>query len=133
MSPKADTQSNTLLNAAQSSAATKAFKRVSLSPTKEKLFFKISRPSKKFLKPDHTKLTPTDITPGSTYLKPRAESQQVTACKQDVLFWADSRLTNGLPRSIFLQEKYCNINFGKNFFIFIAIFLTKRHCYESPK
>ena len=62
MSPEASTQSNTLLNAAQSSVATKAFKRVSLSPTKEKLFFKISRPSKKFLKPDHTKLTPTDIT-----------------------------------------------------------------------
>lgn len=61
MSPKADTQSNTLSNATQCCAATKAFKRVSLSPTKEKLFFKISRPSKKFLKPDHTKLTLTDI------------------------------------------------------------------------
>ncbi len=43
------------------SAATKAFKRVSLSPSKEKLFLKISRPSKKFLKPDHTKLTLTEI------------------------------------------------------------------------
>ncbi|HRH63225.1 MAG TPA: hypothetical protein PLI68_07845 [Bacteroidia bacterium] len=62
MSHKAYTQSNTLSNATQTSAATKTFKRVSLSPSKEKLFFKISRPSKKFLKPDHTKLTPTDIT-----------------------------------------------------------------------
>jgi hypothetical protein len=61
MSPKAHTQSNTLLNATQSSAATKAFKRVSLSHTKEKLFFKISSLSKKFLTPDHTKLTPADI------------------------------------------------------------------------
>jgi len=88
MSNKASTQSNTLSNATQSSAATKAFKRVSLSPTKEKLFFKISRPYKKFLKPDHRKLTPADIIPGNTYSKPRVESQQVTACKQDVLFWA---------------------------------------------
>ena len=48
MSPEANTQSNTLSNATQSSAATKAIKRVSLSPTKEKLFYKISRPSKNF-------------------------------------------------------------------------------------
>ena len=48
MSRKAHTQKNTLLKAAEANAATKAFKRVFFSPPQEKLFFKISHPSKNF-------------------------------------------------------------------------------------
>ena len=61
MKQEALTQKNTLLKAAKGNAATKAFKRVFFSPPQIKLFFKISHRLKKFLKPNRTVLTLTDI------------------------------------------------------------------------